>query len=45
MIWAVIYGVLLFNDFPDLWTWSGMAVVVGAGLFMLAKDRLRAQIG
>ena len=45
MIWAVIYGVLLFNDFPDLWTWSGMAVVVGAGLFMLAKDRLRTQIG
>ncbi len=45
MLWAVIYGVLLFNDFPDLWTWSGMAVVVGAGLFMLAKDRLRIQIG
>ena len=45
MIWAVLYGVLFFNDFPDLWTWSGMAVVVGAGMYMLAKDRLRPQIG
>jgi drug/metabolite transporter (DMT)-like permease len=40
MVWAVIYGALFFNDFPDLWTWSGMAVVVGAGMYMLARDRL-----
>ncbi len=45
MIWAVIYGVLLFSDFPDLWTWGGMAVVVGAGLYMLARDRQQTQIG
>jgi drug/metabolite transporter (DMT)-like permease len=45
MIWAVLYGFLLFADFPDMWTWSGMTVVAGAGLYMLAKDRLRVQIG
>jgi drug/metabolite transporter (DMT)-like permease len=39
MIWAVLFGLLLFNDFPDFWTWSGMAVVAGAGLFMLFMDR------
>jgi drug/metabolite transporter (DMT)-like permease len=45
MIWAVLYGFLLFDDFPDLWTWSGMAVVAGAGFYMLARDRIRVQIG
>ena len=45
MVWAVFYGLLLFNDFPDLWTWGGMAIVAGAGLFMLAMDRFRFQTG
>lgn len=39
MIWAVLFGLLFFNDFPDFWTWSGMAVVASAGLFMLFMDR------
>jgi drug/metabolite transporter (DMT)-like permease len=45
MFWAIIYGALFFHDFPDPWTWSGMAVVVGAGIYMLAKDRLQPQSG
>ncbi len=39
MIWAVLFGLMFFNDFPDLWTWSGMAIVAGAGFFMLVMDR------
>ena len=42
MTWAILFGLLFFNDFPDVLTWTGMAIVVGAGLFMLAMDR-RAQ--
>jgi drug/metabolite transporter (DMT)-like permease len=45
MVWAVVFGLLFFNDFPDLWTWGGMAIVAGAGLFMLAMDRLKFQTG
>ena len=45
MAWAVMFGLLFFNDFPDLWTWGGMAIVAGAGLFMLAMDRFRFQTG
>ena len=41
MIWAVLYGFLFFSDFPDIWTWCGMAVVAGAGFYMLTKDRVR----
>ena len=41
MIWAVSYGLILFNDFPDKWTWTGMAIVVLAGLYMMEQDRKR----
>jgi drug/metabolite transporter (DMT)-like permease len=38
MIWAVLYGVTFFGDFPTLRTWSGMALVVVAGLWMMWRD-------
>lgn len=44
MFWAVLYGVLLFSDVPSTATWIGSAIVVGAGLFMLAIDRRTRQI-
>jgi drug/metabolite transporter (DMT)-like permease len=40
MFWAVVWGVTVFGDIPDLWTWSGAAVVISAGLFMLHMDNL-----
>jgi drug/metabolite transporter (DMT)-like permease len=40
MIWAVLYGVLFFHDFPDFWTLVGAAIVVSAGLFMLWRDHV-----
>jgi drug/metabolite transporter (DMT)-like permease len=38
MFWAVLWGVVVFGDFPDLWTWCGAAVVICAGLIMLHMD-------
>jgi drug/metabolite transporter (DMT)-like permease len=40
MFWAVAWGILLFQDFPDRWTWIGAFVVIGAGLFMIHRDRV-----
>ncbi|MDP9136829.1 MAG: DMT family transporter [Pseudomonadota bacterium] len=40
MFWAVVWGAVLFGDFPDGWTWSGAAVVITAGLFMLHMDNV-----
>jgi drug/metabolite transporter (DMT)-like permease len=45
MIWAVGLGFWLFGDLPDRWTLIGMAVVVGAGLFMLFMDARRHHTG
>lgn len=39
MIWAVLFGLLLFNDFPDGPTWIGAAIVVAAGILMIYRDR------
>jgi drug/metabolite transporter (DMT)-like permease len=38
MIWAVLYGLLFFGDFPDLFSWIGMAIVIAAGLWMAHRD-------
>lgn len=40
MIWAVLYGLLFFNDFPDLFTWTGAAIVITAGILMIWRDRV-----
>jgi drug/metabolite transporter (DMT)-like permease len=39
MIWAVFFGFVLFQDFPDLYTWIGCAIVVAAGIAMIHRDR------
>jgi drug/metabolite transporter (DMT)-like permease len=39
MIWAVFYGIVLFGDFPDVFTWLGAAIVVVAGILMILRDR------
>ena len=43
LLWAIVLGLLVFGDLPDVWTLIGAAIVVGAGLFTCgAKRRLRA---
>jgi len=39
MIWAVMYGLVLFGDFPDVFTWIGAAIVIAAGIAMILRDR------
>jgi drug/metabolite transporter (DMT)-like permease len=39
IIWAVAFGYLVFGDVPDLAMLLGAAVIIGAGLFILARER------
>ncbi len=39
---AVISGVLVFGDVPDAWSWVGIALVVGAGLYSLNLEHQRS---
>lgn len=41
LIWAAILGFVLFGDFPDAWTISGAAVIVGSGLYILHREHVR----
>jgi drug/metabolite transporter (DMT)-like permease len=39
MVWAISYGFIFFGDFPDRYSWIGMAIVVIAGILMIRRDR------
>ena len=41
LIWATLFGWLLFGTLPDGWTWAGAALVVASGLFTLWRERVR----
>jgi drug/metabolite transporter (DMT)-like permease len=44
LLWAIVLGVLVFGDLPDIWTLTGATIVVSAGLFTLWRERrLRLQ--
>lgn len=41
LLWAVILGIVLFGDYPDAWTLTGGAVIVGSGLYTFHRERRR----
>jgi drug/metabolite transporter (DMT)-like permease len=43
IVWAVVFGFVFFNDFPDFWTWAGIAAIVAAGLWMLWMDTRKSK--
>lgn len=38
IIAAVIFGMMVFDDVPDLWTFVGIALIIGAGIYV-ARSR------
>ena len=39
LVWAILLGLALFGEWPDGWTWVGSALVVGAGLYAILRER------
>ncbi len=39
LLWAIVLGLLVFGDLPDVWTLIGAVIVIGAGLFTLLRER------
>lgn len=39
---AILLGLLVFGDWPDLWTWVGSGLVVSAGIYTIWRE---AQLG
>ena len=43
LIWGVAIGWAVWGDLPDLWTWTGAAVIAGSGLYVLRREALNPQ--
>jgi len=39
IVMATAVGFLVFGDFPDNWTWFGIAVVVASGVYVSLRER------
>ena len=39
LLWAIMLGLIVFGNLPDGWTFFGAAIVVGAGIFTLLRER------
>ena len=39
LLWAIVLGLVVFGDLPDVWTLVGAAIVIAAGLFTLWRER------
>jgi S-adenosylmethionine uptake transporter len=40
LIWAIIFGFVIFDEWPDNLTLVGMAVIVSAGAYMFRRERI-----
>ena len=41
LIWGTIYGLILFADIPDIFTFIGAAIIIASGLYTVHRERLR----
>ena len=41
VLWSVIAGYLIWHDLPDEISFAGIALIVGAGLYAIHRERLR----
>jgi len=44
MIWATLFGYVVFGQLPDGWSAVGMAIIVASGLMLALQERRRARM-
>jgi drug/metabolite transporter (DMT)-like permease len=42
LLWAGTLGYVVFHDVPTSWTLAGAGIVVGSGLYLLHRERIRS---
>ena len=43
IVWAVLFGYLVFGDVPDAWMLAGGTIIIGAGLFIFLREQRLAR--
>lgn len=41
LVWGVSFGYIVFNHMIDIWTAIGGAIIVGSGIYMIHRERVR----
>ena len=41
---ATIIGLTVFGDFPDSWSWVGIAIIVASGIYISLRERKRGTL-
>lgn len=44
LIWATLYGYLLFGVLPGPWTWAGAPIIIASGLYIVWRERQRGLV-
>jgi drug/metabolite transporter (DMT)-like permease len=44
ILFAIVFGVVVFGERPPLSTYIGIGIVVGAGLYMFHRERIRKRV-
>ena len=39
LLWATVFGFVLFGDLPDVWTLSGAALIICSGLYIFHREQ------
>jgi drug/metabolite transporter (DMT)-like permease len=41
LLWALLIGFVVWGDIPNALAWAGIALLIGAGLYMLRQQRIK----
>jgi drug/metabolite transporter (DMT)-like permease len=41
LVWATLFGFIIWRDWPDFWTWVGAAIIIGSGLYIFHREHSR----
>jgi drug/metabolite transporter (DMT)-like permease len=43
LLYATLFGYLVFRTLPDAWTWAGAGLIIASGLYTAHRERVRAR--
>ena len=43
VVWAALLGLVVFAEFPDVWTWMGAAIVVSGTTYIARREPVRSE--
>ena len=39
MVWAVMFGLMLWNELPDAYSFTGILILISAGLYAFYREQ------